>query len=124
MNKSTDNNTINLVGYLTTCKARKAWQLMFNLYLAGGGDLNNLDNMLCDFNHLQKIYESELKVVYDKAEFYFCFDKNYEQTLWEDREENLNYMVDSFDYVYKFTLTDEEVSYITIKNGETNANTD
>ena len=38
-------------------KARKVWQHLFDFYRNNDGDLNDMDNMQCDFLDLIKLFE-------------------------------------------------------------------
>lgn len=48
---------IDLAGrvYSERLYARLAWQELFSLYIKAGGDIDNLDNMLCDYDSLANL---------------------------------------------------------------------
>lgn len=36
--------------------SRKVWQVLFDLFRSTGGDLQNMDNMLCDLYTLERLF--------------------------------------------------------------------
>jgi len=43
------------------CLPRKIWQVLFNFYRENGGDLDDMDNMLIDYEQCKKFIEQTVK---------------------------------------------------------------
>ena len=70
-------------------QARMVWQVLFNLYRHSGGDLNQMDAILCDYGILIRWLSNELSVE-DKpvSTLYFNWDGSWTDLNWYPSSDN------------------------------------
>lgn len=59
----------------------EVWQKLFTIYRAFGCPVDDMHDMLCDFNNIQRLFREDFKY-----EFYWYFDPGYRFTVFDIRE--------------------------------------
>ena len=74
--------TVNIRGTVHSVKPRTLWQQLFNFYRENGGDLDNLDNLLVDFNNCRELFNSQDRLFWKTTKFVWGLRDDGMSTDW------------------------------------------